>query len=95
MRWRTTATAQRAASGSSSSGLFRTAMRANDEVVVVRALPDWPAFAAFETWAAVDGWSGPPGTTSLQRTLLVDAELSPLRIGRQPAESDRRPLEEI
>ncbi len=81
--------------GSELVGLFRTAMRANDEVVVLRAVPSWAAWAELETWAADDGWSGPPGTTSLRRTLLVDAELSPLRIGRQPAESDRRPLDEI
>lgn len=81
--------------GSELVGLFSTAMRANDEVVVLRAVPSWAAWAELETWAAGDGWSGPPGTRSLQRTLLVDAELSPLRIGRQPAESDRRPLDEI
>jgi hypothetical protein len=31
----------------------------------------------------------------LERTVLVDAELSPLRIGRQPSAEDRRPLDEI
>ena len=30
-----------------------------------------------------------------RRILLVDAPLSPLRIGRQPAVEDRRPLDEI
>ena len=30
-----------------------------------------------------------------QRTALVDAELSPMRIGRQPAVSDRRPLDQV
>lgn len=73
-------------------GLWRTAMRAHDEVVVLRAVPDWSTWAEYESWSASAGPSGPPGTVSLERTLLVDAELSPLRIGRQPAESDRRPF---
>jgi hypothetical protein len=30
-----------------------------------------------------------------RRQLLVDAPLAPLRIGRQPEESDRRPLDEL
>ena len=30
-----------------------------------------------------------------RRLLLVDAPLSPLRIGRQPTADDRRPLDEI
>lgn len=76
-------------------GLFRTAMRADDEVVVVRAVPSWAAWSAFESWSASDGPSGPPGTVSLARTLLVDAELSPLRTGRQPSVEDRRPLDQV
>jgi len=31
----------------------------------------------------------------LRRTLMVEAPLSPLRLGRQPTEADRRPLDEI
>lgn len=76
-------------------GLWRTAMRAHDEVIVLRSVPDWPSWAAFESWSATDGPSGPPGTVELQRTLLVDAELSPLRIGRQPSVDDRRSLDQI
>ena len=75
-------------------GLFRTAMRADDEVVVLRAVPSWAAWAAFESWSA-STVERPPGTVSLARTLLVDAELSPLRIGRQPTAEDRRPLDQV
>jgi hypothetical protein len=32
---------------------------------------------------------------SMRRTLMVDAPLAPLRLGRQPAVSDRRPLDTI
>lgn len=76
-------------------GLFRTAMRAHDELVVLRSVPDWPSWSRFESWAMEAGASGPPGTRELARTLVVDAELSPLRIGRQPTVEDRRPLDEV
>ncbi len=42
---------------------------------------------------------GGPGSSTLnadvQRTLLVDAPLSPMRTGRQPQVEDRRPLDEL
>ena len=76
-------------------GLWRTAMRADDEVVALRAIPDWRSWAGYESWASQVGASSPPGSRELQRTLLVDAELSPLRIGRQPDAGDRRPLDQI
>ena len=81
-------------------GAFRTALRADDECVLLWACPDWAAWGAFEqAWTArgLAGWRkaliglGAPW----RRTLLVDGELAPLRIGRQPRESDRRPLDEI
>lgn len=82
-------------------GAFRTAMRADDECILLWACSSWRVWGAFEqAWDAggsLRGWR-----TQLldlgarwQRTVLVDAELSPMRIGRQPAESDRRPLDEI
>ena len=39
------------------------------------------------------GWPRPASGSS--RTLLVDAPLAPLRLGRQPLASDRRPLDEL
>jgi hypothetical protein len=75
-------------------GAFRTAMRADDELVVMAAVPDWQTWARVE--AAFDAGGGglvdASGVSWRERVLLVDAELSPLRIGRQPAESDRLPL---
>jgi hypothetical protein len=73
-------------------GAFRTAMRADDELVVLRSLPDWPSWAAYEEELASARLDD--RVRSLQRILLVDAELSPLRIGRQPSVEDRRPLED-
>jgi hypothetical protein len=82
-------------------GAFRTAMRADDECILISAGPTWAAWAAFEQAWAADGslgrWSAEAirfGAT-WQRTALVEAELSPMRLGRQPAVSDRRPLDEV
>jgi hypothetical protein len=77
----------------------------DSEAVVVWAIPDW------ETWARVEqAWLGlGDGADHLaawrattvklgadwRRSLLVDAPLAPLRLGRQPAVTDRRPLDEI
>lgn len=86
-------------------GAFRVAMRADDEAVVIWALPDWPTWSTVEQ-AWMDGLTGVGplaawSATSLglgatwHRTLMVDAPLAPLRIGRQPSVEDRRPLDEI
>ena len=83
-------------------GAFRTAMTADDEVIAVWAIPDWAAWATYEE--AADGadaeffrlWERLGGRIEARdRILLVDAELSPLRIGRQPAAADRRPLDQV
>lgn len=66
-------------------------MRADDQVVVMWSLPSWDAWATFES--AADGgdveffhlWQRLSGQVHRRRrVLLVDAELSPLRTGRQP-----------
>lgn len=78
-------------------GAFRTAMRADDEVITLAAVPDWPTWARAE--AALDvanlGAAAAGVVLGRERILLVDAELSPLRIGRQPLASDRRQLDEV
>jgi hypothetical protein len=82
-------------------GAFRTAMRADDECLLLWACPSWEAWGAFEqawhTDGELTGWAKALidfGAT-WHRTLLVDSALSPLRIGRQPLASDRRPLEGV
>lgn len=83
-------------------GAFRTALRADDEVVAVWSFADWATWARAE--AAADGadteffrlYERVGGEVrSRRRTLMVDAELSPLRIARQPTAEDRRPLDEV
>ena len=72
---------------------FRTAMGSDDEVIVVWGLPDWPTWAAYESAVDAGGLPALRDASARDRILLVDAELSPLRLGRQPTEDDRRPLE--
>jgi hypothetical protein len=82
-------------------GAFRTAMRADDECILLWACPSWRAWSGFEqAWHAggkLGGWAKTliDFGASWQRTVLVDSELSPMRIGRQPAVQDRRPLDEV
>jgi hypothetical protein len=82
-------------------GAFRTALRADDECILVSACPSWRRWAAFEQAWLSDGTLGGWRKAlvdlgaSWHRTLLVDSPLSPMRIGRQPEVGDRRPLEEI
>jgi hypothetical protein len=86
-------------------GAFRVAMVNDSEAILLWAIPDWATWARVErVWlgegeeaAVLAGWR----KTALalgadwRRTLLIDAPLAPLRLGRQPAASDRRPLDEI
>jgi len=82
-------------------GAYRVAMVNDSEAVVIWAIPDWAIWTRFEqAWSpggALDAWR--KTTLGLgadwRRTLLVDSPLSPLRIGRQPEESDRLPLDQI
>ncbi|MDN3357593.1 hypothetical protein [Actinomadura sp. DC4] len=74
------------------AGAWSTAMRDDDECVLLWSIPTWEAWAAVEREAA--GGRGPmPGDAALvrgrERILLVDSPLSPLRTGRQPSRDDR------
>jgi hypothetical protein len=74
-------------------GAFRTAMHADDEVILLWAIPSWAQWAAAEK-ALLAGSASLLGAIestvlSRHRILLVDAPLSPLRTGRQPSRDDR------
>lgn len=91
-----------AAHGLEHVGSYRVAMVNDSEAVVLWAIPTLAAWADLEQAAmAPDGplaaWrrSMVELGADWRRTLLVDAPLSPLRIGRQPARSDQRPLDEV
>ncbi|HVN52279.1 MAG TPA: hypothetical protein VMT43_12640 [Acidimicrobiales bacterium] len=84
-----------------SVGAFNVAMVNDAECLAIWALPDWDTWAVYEQawdsggamrpWA---NWLVAAGVTTY-RTLMVDAPLAPLRIGRQPEVGDRRPLDEL
>ena len=80
--------------GLSLVGALRTSMRDDDECIVIWAIPSWDAWAQFEL--AFDGealseWHAERRAASehYERFLMADAPLSPMKIGRQPARSDR------
>lgn len=83
-------------------GTYRVAMVNDSEAIALWAIPSTAVWTDLEqAWlgraSVLDGWR--KAATALgadwRRTLLVDAPLSPLRIGRQPSEADRRPLDEL
>jgi hypothetical protein len=83
-------------------GTYRVAMVNDSEVIALWALPSTAAWIAFEQACTgradvLEPWRR--AATALgadwRRTLLVDAPLSPLRLGRQPAVSDRVPLDQL
>jgi hypothetical protein len=77
------------------AGAWRTAMGQDSECFVLWAIPQWEQWADRE-----EARGGDPildrfeareldRTEALSRILLVDSALSPMRLGRQPARSDR------
>ncbi len=80
---------------------WETAMRNDSECLVCWAFPSWEAWGEFEAAqrsdAGLQRWRAKLAGVALDwnRFLMADAPLSPLRIGRQPAIGDRRPLSEI
>jgi hypothetical protein len=74
-------------------GAWRTAMVADDECVLLWAIPSWEAWGAGEQALLKEPelllGTAEKEVRSRHRVLLVDAPLSPLRTGRQPARSDR------
>ncbi|HVQ92959.1 MAG TPA: hypothetical protein VMU51_18130 [Mycobacteriales bacterium] len=74
------------------AGAWRTALADDAECLALWAIPAWAAWADFEQAALREPTLGrPPGVEirSAHRILLVDAPLSPMRIGRQPSRADR------
>jgi hypothetical protein len=82
-------------------GAFDVAMVNGSECLAIWALPDWNTWADYErAWdvgGAMRPWAERLATagTTTARSLMVDAPLAPLRIGRQPEVGDRRPLDAL
>ena len=79
-------------------GAWTTAMRDDDEVILLWALGDWQAWADAESAQRRDdgllAWRSEARltTTDWHRILLVAAPLCPFRTGRQPSRHDQRGL---
>jgi len=82
-------------------GAWNVAMGNDAECLAIWALPDWSSWADYErAWDAggsMRAWAQwlAGAEVSMRRTLMVDAPLAPLRLGRQPQVGDRRPLDTI
>jgi hypothetical protein len=82
-------------------GAYAVAMADDSEALLLWAIPDWERWVAYERALSPDGALASWTKTLLglgarwKRQLLVDSPLNPLRTGRQPQASDRRPLEEL
>ncbi len=80
-------------------GGYEVAMADRSEAILIWAIPDWSTWVAYErAWepgGALEEWASALRSmrASWRRHLMVDAPLAPLRTGRQPQESDRRPLD--
>jgi hypothetical protein len=74
-------------------GAWRTAMVGDDECIVLWAIPSWRQWSAAEQALLREPdllvGAAEKEVQLRHRVLLVDAPLSPLRTGRQPARSDR------
>lgn len=76
-------------------GAWVTSMRNDDEVLLLWAIPEWGQWGELEDnqrrHAGLAQWRSTASelASEWQRFLLVDAPLSPLRLGRQPEEGDR------
>jgi hypothetical protein len=77
------------------AGAWRTAMAADDECILLWAIPTWKDWAAFEQAqfanSDVSAWrrSLDDIVRRWERIVLVDAPLSTMRLGRQPSRDDR------
>jgi hypothetical protein len=82
----------RAAYGWHLVGAWWTAMRNEDEAVLLWAIPDWESWASLEQDVVGGAKLLPESSDAIlgrERILLVDSPLSPLRTGRQPSREDR------
>jgi hypothetical protein len=88
-------------SGLEPVGAYSVAMADDSEALLLWAIPDWSTWVAYErAWSpggALASWRKTLLGLGAQwrRQLLLDAPLSPLRTGRQPEASDRKPLDQL
>ncbi len=70
-------------------GAFTTAMGNDDEALLLWSIPTWQQWADGEADRALQQWRGSLDALALDRIVMVDSPLNPMRTGRQPQRSDR------
>lgn len=87
-----------AAHGWQLAGAWHTAMRDDDEAILLWAIPTWEQWAAVEqSFAEAEDVLLPHARDAIktrQRILLADAPLCPFKTGRQPNRDDRTDWED-
>ena len=75
-------------------GAFTTAMRNDDEALLLWSIPTWQQWADGEGDPEFQSWRNGLGAREWDRIVMVDSPLNPMRIGRQPLRSDRHDWQE-
>lgn len=70
-------------------GAFTTAMRSDDEALLLWAIPTWQEWANGEADRELQEWRLGLEAVDWARVVMVDSPLNPMKLGRQPARSDR------
>jgi hypothetical protein len=70
-------------------GAFTTAMAYDDEALLLWVIPTWQQWGDGEADPALQRWRRSLDARGWDRVAMVDSPLNPMRIGRQPARSDR------
>ena len=82
-------------------GAFNVAMASDNECLLMWAIPDWAAWVRYErAWypeGELANWRKTlfAMDAAIDRILLLDSPLNPMRAGRQPQVEDRRSLDEF
>jgi hypothetical protein len=90
-----------AMAGLENIGAYDNALINERECIILWAIPDWPRWAEFEkAWRTSRAFVQFRKETSdvvdhFERRLMTDSALNPMVLGRQPHESDARPLSEL
>jgi hypothetical protein len=70
-------------------GAFTTAMRNDDEALLLWAIPTWQEWANGEADRELQEWRLGLQAVDWARVAMVDSPLNPMKIGRQPSRDDR------
>ena len=70
-------------------GALTTAMRNDDEALLLWSIPTWQQWADGEADRKFQAWRNSLNARTWDRIAMTDSPLNPMRTGRQPSRSDR------